>query len=305
MDNMLHGEYFYNYDKIRISAHILSKTSGLNHAKDSCHYTIWYVENKNVCITDGKRKIFPKNNFVLMSDRELSFKFQCNEDIKVMMLDFKAELFGHTVHDYSDFSDIVKFLFSSSNFKNLNKNDAFLIEDADGKLKELFEDSWVEYKTRKYKWGEVVKNNIYKIILEFVRTLEDSEVQHVGTDLVQSIVDYLEFNYVAKITQRDIAEKFNCSESYLTKLFKRDFGMSLAEYLRQRRIFYSINLLKQNYKISEISKMTGYENVDVFTKNFKFYVGMPPSEYRKKQKELKPWYDDMKDLKEQMKLMKE
>ena len=116
------------------------------------------------------------------------------------------------------------------------KNDFFT-------LKELFEDSWVEYKTRKYKWGEVVKNNIYKIILEFVRTLEDSEVQHVGTDLVQSIVDYLEFNYVAKITQRDIAEKFNCSESYLTKLFKRDFGMSLAEYLRQRRIFYSINLV--------------------------------------------------------------
>jgi len=306
MDNMLHGEYFYNYDKIRISSHIISKERGRGEqAKDSCHYTLCYVESCNACITDGKRKIFPKNNFVLLRDRRSAGWMECDEEVKYTMIDFKAELFGHMVRDYSDFSEMVKFLFNSSNFKKLNKNDVFLIEDTDGKLKELFNDSWLEYKTRKYKWGEVVKNNIYKIILEFVRTLDDNEVQHVGTDLVQSIVDYLEFNYVAKITQRDIAEKFNCSESYLTKLFKREFGMSLAEYLRQRRIFRSIDLLKQNYKISEISKMTGYENVDVFTKNFKFYVGMAPSEYRKKQKKLKPWYDDMKDLKEQMKLMKE
>jgi len=262
------------------------------------------VECEKACITNGKSKTFPKGNFVVFRDRNETHWLEFYEEANIRMIDFKAELFGHMVRDYSDFSEMIMFLFSFSNFKGIDVKSDF-IEDTDGRLKELFTDSWQEYKSRNYKWEEVVKNNIYKIILEYVRRCENNSVSHMQTDLVQSVVDYLENNYDKKMTQKEIAEKFNCSEAYIIKLFKKEFGMSLAEYLKQRRIFRGIELIKNNYKISDVAKMVGYDDADVFTRHFSYYMGMTPSEYRRRQRTLQPWYDDMKDLKKQVELMQE
>lgn len=300
MDEMLHGEYFYNYDKIRISSDVgVAKTSEIN---DRRHYGICYVEGDNLYLTDENKRVFLNGNTVFLLSNSSKYKVEHAEgkDVKYMSIDFKAELFGHMVRDYSDFSEIIKFLFNSSGFKRLDMNDNYYFSDATGRIKSLFHNAWVEYKTRNFKWEEVVKNNIYQIILEFVRTLDSHEVSHIQSDLVQSMVDYLEFNWNKKITLKEVAEKFTCSESYITKLFKKEFGMSLTEYMKQRKIFASINLLKENYKIREVAKMVGYDDAEIFAKHFNYYVGMTPSEYRRKTRRLQPWYDDMKDLKEQI-----
>lgn len=73
------------------------------------------------------------------------------------------------------------------------------------------------------------------------------------------------------------------SRDYMSKLFKKENGLTLNEYIIQTKIEYAKNdLLHTTMKIYEISEKLGYSSIDYFTKIFRNHTGSTPLQYRKK-----------------------
>ena len=101
---------------------------------------------------------------------------------------------------------------------------------------------------------------------------------------VRLIVEDINKNYYNKqIGLKNYAKEFCVNESYLSDLFKSEFGQTFTNYLSQVRINMAKQLLSQfDLKIFEISDMVGYENTKYFNRVFKKLVGCTPSEYQER-----------------------
>ncbi len=87
---------------------------------------------------------------------------------------------------------------------------------------------------------------------------------------------------IKKLTE--LSSVFNYNYRYITKCFKKVTGTTLNEYYQKCKMQYSKVLLKDGYSVTQISEMLKYSSIHVFTRSFKHYFGLTPSEYRKKKK---------------------
>ncbi|MDU5949835.1 MAG: helix-turn-helix transcriptional regulator [Paenibacillus macerans] len=69
--------------------------------------------------------------------------------------------------------------------------------------------------------------------------------------------------------------------SYLSRIFKRDVGIGLHDYITRRRMELARSLLTHTkMKIYEVAQKCGYDNTNYFIRIFKLTVGLTPQEYR-------------------------
>lgn len=105
---------------------------------------------------------------------------------------------------------------------------------------------------------------------------------------IVQIDNYIRANYNKPISLKDLAEKLYLSNGYLSRFFKKNYGMSFAEYLSDIRLYYAVDeLLYTNMPITRIAYDNGFASVAVFNKLFKKTYGDTPSAMRRKSKEQK------------------
>lgn len=101
--------------------------------------------------------------------------------------------------------------------------------------------------------------------------------------LIQNIKNFIEENLNLDIPVSQLAQMFGYNEKYLGRLFKAKTGVSITEYINQRRTQKIIPLIKNtDIPITEISLRAGFNNVTYFNKVFKRQTGITPTEIRKK-----------------------
>ncbi|AZK45772.1 response regulator [Paenibacillus lentus] len=101
---------------------------------------------------------------------------------------------------------------------------------------------------------------------------------------IEDIKDYIDQNYFEDIKIPMFTEKYFLSREYLMKLFKQQFGFGIHEYMQKVRMDKACVLLNDaSLKIQDISEMLGYKDKNYFSKAFRNYYGVSPSEYRAKQ----------------------
>ncbi len=109
----------------------------------------------------------------------------------------------------------------------------------------------------------------------------NSERETSTENIVKSVVQYLQMNYAKEINFTQIAAEYNFSASYLTKIFKEHTGISPIKYLIDYRIKTAKSMLKDtNLTIKEIAEKTGFIDPFYFSKCFKNYCGVTPSQYK-------------------------
>ena len=95
------------------------------------------------------------------------------------------------------------------------------------------------------------------------------------------ISEYIEKNYAKQIALSDIARETKLSESHLSVLFKTETGINFLQYLNAVRITNATHLLLQtSMNVTEIASATGFPSPGYFTKMFRRFKGMTPTEYR-------------------------
>ena len=96
---------------------------------------------------------------------------------------------------------------------------------------------------------------------------------------VVEMIRFVKDNYQDKISISDLSKKLAYSESMLNRKFKKEVHITFNEYLNRYRINKAIELLKNSdYNITEISYMCGYSSAKYFSRVFKKYLGISPSD---------------------------
>lgn len=86
-----------------------------------------------------------------------------------------------------------------------------------------------------------------------------------------------------QVSLSQIADMFECSTSTVTRLFKQEYGVSLNQYLQQKKLQEATLRVKEgNLSLQIISESLGYSDFSAFSRAFKNHLGVSPSQYRKK-----------------------
>lgn len=100
--------------------------------------------------------------------------------------------------------------------------------------------------------------------------------------VIDLIKDHIDRNYSESIKISDFSEKYYFSGEYLSRLFKLRYGTNIYEYLLMIRMERAKELLAgRELKIQDIAVRTGYPDTNYFSKAFRNYTGLTPSEYRR------------------------
>lgn len=99
--------------------------------------------------------------------------------------------------------------------------------------------------------------------------------------IIDSVTEYLYENY-RTATLEDAAVRVNLSSAYLSRVFKEKSGMNFSELLLKVRMEKACEMLEDiQYKNYDIAFYVGYDNPKNFSRAFKAYYHISPSEYRK------------------------
>lgn len=103
---------------------------------------------------------------------------------------------------------------------------------------------------------------------------------HTGV-LVKRAQRYIETHAKGMVTRWKIAESVNTSEDYLTRIFKKELGMSPWEYLSRYRVELSVKLLQEtDLPLSEIALRSGFQDQAYFCRVFKKLKHTTPGSLR-------------------------
>jgi two-component system response regulator YesN len=101
--------------------------------------------------------------------------------------------------------------------------------------------------------------------------------------LSKQTIQFINKNYVNDISVSNIADSLEVSETYLSRIFNKNVGTSIPNYINQYRIGKAKEyLLNTNLKLYEISEKVGFNSLAYFNTTFKKIVGCTPSTFRNK-----------------------
>ena len=113
----------------------------------------------------------------------------------------------------------------------------------------------------------------------FITSLQKINPQN---QLIQQILEFVHLHYSEHFTISTIAENLGYSESYLYKVIKEDFPMTLNEYILRYRLKQAIDKMAEspNSPLSDISEQVGFSDYKYFAKVFKKYLHISPKELK-------------------------
>ena len=100
--------------------------------------------------------------------------------------------------------------------------------------------------------------------------------------LVESVYRFVENNYSAPISLRDVADAVGYSAAHLTDTFRRCTGSPVTAWIIKRRIRAAATLLREaGNDVLTACESAGFRDLGYFTRQFVRHVGMTPARYRR------------------------
>lgn len=124
---------------------------------------------------------------------------------------------------------------------------------------------------------------------EFLEDVIDNmltaEQEEKAGDSVQQIVwqavDYIQKHYFEPLTLSTLAEKFNVESTYFSRMFRKETGENIMQYIAKMRIENAKEYMRRgNMNLTEIAFVVGYDDYTYFNKVFRKVEGISPREYR-------------------------
>lgn len=172
-------------------------------------------------------------------------------------------------------------------FKSLESVNSFIATDL-GNIRILSEMLINESYTKESYNNVMLNAYMVQIITEICRLYNGSKknsgnkYQNSYSGLaIYHALRYIDRNYLEINSIKEISEKLSYSEYYLAHIFKEKMGVSIKQYITEKKVAEGCNLLKNsNLSITEISDKLGYSSPHSFSQNFKKITGVSPSDYK-------------------------
>jgi AraC-like DNA-binding protein len=121
-----------------------------------------------------------------------------------------------------------------------------------------------------------------KMISEYCDLVNQYSTNGYSTSIKKAI-NYINLNFKNPISLNIIADEININPSHLSRQFKKETKTTITEYINKKRISEAKFLIGQNqYSITEIALMVGFESYTYFGKVFKEITSLTSREYLKK-----------------------
>lgn len=107
---------------------------------------------------------------------------------------------------------------------------------------------------------------------------------------IQKAINYIEEHLLDDITMEQIAREVNSSVFHFQRTFSILTDMSIADYIRRRRLTLAAQeLINTERKVIDLAYKYGYDSPEAFTKAFRKQHNLTPSEARKKQGQIQSY----------------
>lgn len=102
-----------------------------------------------------------------------------------------------------------------------------------------------------------------------------------SNDLICDILIYINNNIIKKITIEELSKKFYFNRHYIMRLFKKEIGCTILEYINRLRIYNSIQQINNtNEKFIKIALNNGFISLEYFSETFTKIMKVSPRNYK-------------------------
>lgn len=123
---------------------------------------------------------------------------------------------------------------------------------------------------------------IFMNLIETIMLSAKMNVKNCSIEIMEHALQYINTNYAQSISIEKIASECGIERRRFAYLFERHTGMKPSQYLTEFRIRRAKKLLWScNCPIAQVAESVGYIDCFYFSRVFKKYTGMSPSEFRK------------------------
>jgi len=131
-------------------------------------------------------------------------------------------------------------------------------------------------------YEEILQNLLTSIFNEYC-ALKELNLSIKEDKLLLQVEQYILDNVDNQITTEDISKEVNYSEAYITRVFKKKFGLSPHAFLINQKINRAKNKLlnSKNQDISQLAVEVGFYDQSHFSNTFKRYFSLTPKQYQK------------------------
>lgn len=130
---------------------------------------------------------------------------------------------------------------------------------------------------------ELMDDNVKQASAVYYRLVNEINVKNSQSPVVTLARKYVE-NFYTKpdLSLQEVADHAKVSPTYLSKLLKKETGLSFIDYLGEVRVKRAVALMGDpGYKVYEIAEKVGYNSQHYFSSAFKKITGVSPNLYRK------------------------
>lgn len=138
---------------------------------------------------------------------------------------------------------------------------------------------WEEFE--RFDTLESLQHQVIKHLLDASASMKEQFGS--GNQIVLEAERYIKQHYCDNITLQTVAHEIHVTPTWLSKLFKRETGLTFLEYLTHVRLKKAVELLDNvQLKVYQVCDMVGYRDPVYFAKLFKKQFGCTPQDYRSK-----------------------
>lgn len=197
--------------------------------------------------------------------------FFCNADEKILT---ESEAYQEII-SVSDTNNLQESILLPTFFSLIDTGKSFMY------LKQILHIANSPYYTH-FSTDYLVTDLAIELTQQFINSVSSSvTTESAGDKKFSQILEWVRINATKGISVKIVADKFNFTPDYLTRLFKRNIGMSTLKYINTNKISKSKELLiNTNNNINEISYLIGFKDEKYYMKLFKRIEGVTPSQYR-------------------------
>jgi len=181
---------------------------------------------------------------------------------------------------------------STEFFHNLTGDEYVIFQNiiSDGACADLLQRVLSEAQKEGFESAIAVKRLMYEFFalagrshISSVLSKDDYVNNFKRLNTLNAIIEYVDRHFHEELNVDILAKQFHISSSYFSHLFKKRVNKTVTEYINETRISHAKSLLeREDLSIGEIAGLTGFADINYFSRKFKAITGMTPSEYRRR-----------------------
>ena len=120
-----------------------------------------------------------------------------------------------------------------------------------------------------------------EMVMDYAEKMRKYSRSDTNSKHINACKEYIYSHIKERITIEDLADELGVSSGYLSRLFKKETGVSVSAYIRSQKIDMAKNLLRfSDYSMIEIANRLSFSSQSHFIQQFHEVVGMTPKKYR-------------------------